>query len=78
MRNNKNVHIEVHYIVNDNRVMNQGTFRVKKDEVNTACIFVRQLQRQFPYEMILERVVVDGNKDITKEVLEQWKPPLEN
>lgn len=58
--------------------MNQGTFRVVKDEITTARQFVQRLQKQFPYDMILEKVIVDNKKDITEEVQKQWKPPLEN
>lgn len=70
------IHIEVYYSVNAIGVLNKGTFRIDKDEVTTACNFIRRLQKEYPYDLLLEKVIVNGDRDIVEEVREKLKPPL--
>lgn len=69
--------IQIHYITNDNKVMQRGTFPLKgkKKEV-VAYEFLRWIRRNMPYGADLEKVLCDG-EDITELVRELDEAPLE-
>jgi hypothetical protein len=72
-----NVTIEVHYITNDNKVMQRGSFplrRKKPEEV--AYEWFRQIRREMPFGAELEKVIVDG-EDLTELVKELDNAPLD-
>lgn len=72
-----NVRIEVHYNANGMGVLQQSSFRVKKDTITTAYEFVKSIQRECPFDIILKKVTVDGNKDLTEEVKKLFKAPTQ-
>jgi glycerol-3-phosphate dehydrogenase len=64
-----NVLIVIHYISNDNKVMQRGSFPLRgKTKVQVAYEWLRQIKREMPYYEELEKVIVDG-EDITELVL---------
>lgn len=72
-----NIHIEVHFKINGIGVLRKGSFRIKNDEVHTAYDFICQMQRDYPYDLILRKVIVNGDKDITDEVKKMFVAPLD-
>lgn len=62
--------IRVDYTSNDNKVMQRGTFPIKRRTSEQAAYdFWRQIKREMPFECYLEKVVVDA-EDITEKVME--------
>ncbi len=64
----REINIEIHYIVNDNRIYRSGSFKVKEDFVHTARVWVYQIQKEHGYDLVLEKVIVNGSNDITDEI----------
>lgn len=71
-----NINITVDYIINDTGVSRSGRFKVKKDVVHTAYEWIMQIQREHGYDLVLEKVIVDGSKDITEEIKKMFEAPL--
>jgi hypothetical protein len=72
-----NVTIEIHYITNGNKVMQRGSFplrRKKPEEV--AFEWFRQIRREMPFGAELEKIIVDG-EDVTELVKELDNAPLD-
>jgi hypothetical protein len=65
-----NVVIEIHY-KSDSRVLQTGTFplRGRKPE-KVALDFWKQIKREMSYRAELEKVMANGDQDITQLVLE--------
>jgi hypothetical protein len=62
--------IVLHYISNDNKVMQRGSFPIRgKSKEQVACEWLRQIKKQMPYYEELEKVTADG-EDITEKVKE--------
>ena len=73
-----NITIEIHYISNKNKVMQRGSFPLRKRKrEDVAFEWLKQIKRQMPYYEELEQVLADG-EDITKLVKEIDEAPLEN
>jgi hypothetical protein len=62
------VNIEVYCTVNGIGVLRQGSFRVNKDVVNTSYEFVKLIQKDYPYDLVLRKVILNGDKGITEDV----------
>jgi hypothetical protein len=72
-----NVLIVIHYISNDNKVMQRGSFPLKRrTKEQVAYEWLRQIKRQMPYYEELEKVTADG-EDITEKVKKLEKTPLD-
>jgi hypothetical protein len=73
--------INVHLIVNGTRTLKRGNFQVLRleDIPKVAHDWIRLIRRETGYygnESIIEKVIVDGDKDITFEVKEIDEAPL--
>lgn len=69
--------IVIHYISNNNKVMQRGSFPLKgKTKEFVAYEWLRQIKRQMPYYEEIEKVTADG-EDITDKVKELEKAPLD-
>jgi hypothetical protein len=73
--------IDVHLIVNGNRTLKRGDFNVLKveDIPKVAHDWIRKIRRETGYygeDSIIEKVIVDDNKDITFEVKVIDEAPL--
>lgn len=72
-----NVLIVIHYISNDNKVMQKGSFPLKgKKKEQVAYKWLKQIKRQMPYYEEVEKVTADG-EDITEKVKELEKALLD-
>jgi glycerol-3-phosphate dehydrogenase len=57
--------IVIHYISNDNKVMQRGSFPLRgKTKEQVAYEWLKQIKRQMPYYEELEKIIADG-EDIT-------------
>ncbi|WHY64676.1 hypothetical protein [Neobacillus sp. SuZ13] len=65
-----NVVIEIHY-KSDSRALQTGNFplRGRKSE-QVALDFWKQIKKEMSYHVVLEKVIVNGDQDITQLVLE--------
>jgi D-mannonate dehydratase len=73
--------INVHLVVNGTRTLKRGGFTVLRSEdiPKVAHNWIRQIRRETGYygnESIIEKVIVDGDKDITFEVKVLDETPL--
>lgn len=73
--------IDVHMIVNGTRSLKRGEWQVKRKEdiPKVAHEWIRRIRRETGYygnESIIEKVIVDGDKDITSEVKAIDEAPL--
>lgn len=73
--------IDVHLIVNGAKTLIRGDFQIRKAEdiPKTAHNFIRQIRRESGFygeDSIIEKVIVDGEKDITFEVKVIDETPL--
>lgn len=72
-----NVVIDIHYISVENKVLQGGSFPLKRRKPEeVAYEFWRWIKREHPYECVIEKILADG-EDITKLVIELEKAPLE-
>lgn len=64
-----NIHIEVHFVANKNRVLKQGSFPLKgrKPEI-VAFNWWKEIKRELPVDY-LEKILVNG-EEITKQITE--------
>jgi hypothetical protein len=72
-----NVIIEIHYIA-DSRIAQKASFPLRgKQPVQVALDFWKQIKKEMSYYAKLEKVIVDGKKDITDLVKElersEWR-----
>jgi hypothetical protein len=73
--------INVHLVVNGTRTLKRGVFNVLQieDIPKVAHNWIRQIRRETGYygeDSIIEKVIVDGDKDITFEVKVIDEAPL--
>jgi hypothetical protein len=73
--------IDVHLIVNGTRTLKRGVWPVKSVEDIPVVTYnwIRQIRRETGYygdESIIEKVILDGDQDITDRVREIDKAPL--
>lgn len=69
--------IVIHYISNDNQVMQRGSFPLRgKTKEDVAFDWWKQIQKEIPYWPEIVKVVVDG-EDITEKVKEMDEAPLD-
>lgn len=72
-----NVTIEFHYITNGNKVMQRGSFPLKRNKPETVAFEVfKKIRREMPFGAELERVLVDG-EDLTELVKKLDEAPLD-
>jgi uncharacterized protein (UPF0218 family) len=71
-----NVAIEIHYI-SDGRGMQKGSFPLRgRKPVKIALEFWQQIKKEMSNRAELEKVIVDGDQDITQLVLELEKQTM--
>lgn len=73
--------IDVHLIVNGTRTLKRGSFNVLRleDIPKVAHDWIRKIRRETGYygnKSIIEKVIVDGDQDITDKVKEIDEAPL--
>jgi D-mannonate dehydratase len=73
--------INVHLIVNGTRTLKRGAFNVLRSEdiPKVAHEWIRRIRRETGYygeDSLIEKVIVDGDKDITFEVKVIDEAPL--
>ncbi|WHY93737.1 hypothetical protein QNK12_09865 [Neobacillus cucumis] len=71
------VTIEIHYNVNS-RITQKGSFPLRgRRPEHVALAFWKQIRKEMSYHAILEKVLIDGGKDITQLVkdleTDQWR-----
>ncbi|MCM3567829.1 hypothetical protein [Neobacillus mesonae] len=55
--------IQINYITNGNKVMQQGDFKLRgKKPEQIALEFWRQIQREMPYKCELEKIIATGEE----------------
>jgi hypothetical protein len=69
LRMNMKASIDVHLVVNGTRTLKRGDFNVLRSEdiPKVAHNWIRQIRRETGYygeESLIEKVIVDGDKDI--------------
>jgi hypothetical protein len=72
-----NVSIEIHY-KSDSRGLQKGTFQQRGQKPEKIALdFWKQIKKEMLYRAELEKVIVDGDQDITQLVkdleLQAWK-----
>lgn len=73
-----NVTIEIHYIA-ASRIAQIGSFPLRgKQPVQVALDFWKQIKKEMSYHAKLEKVIVNGDKDITDLVKELEKSEWRN
>ncbi|MCQ6281608.1 hypothetical protein [Bacillus sp. EB600] len=73
-----NVTIEIHYIA-ASRLTQSGSFLLRgKQPVQVALNFWKQIKKEMSFHAKLEKVIVDGDKDITDLVKESEKSEWRN
>jgi 2-keto-4-pentenoate hydratase/2-oxohepta-3-ene-1,7-dioic acid hydratase in catechol pathway len=73
-----NVLITIHYISNNNKVMQRGSFPLgRKSKEQVAYEWLKQIKREMPYYEELEKVICDG-EDYTEKVKEFEKKKLKD
>jgi hypothetical protein len=71
-----NVTIEIHFVSNETKVMQGGSFPLKRREPEAvAWEFWQQIKRSMPFGGELQKVIIDG-EDRTEQVKE-LEAPLE-
>jgi D-mannonate dehydratase len=73
--------IDVYLVVNGTRTLKRGSFNVLRveDIPKVAHDWIRQIRRETGYygdESLIEKVILDGDQDITDKVREIDKAPL--
>jgi hypothetical protein len=69
-----NVTIEIHYISNQTKVMQAGSFPLRgKSKEQVALNWWKQIKKEMSYHAQLEKVIANGDKDITELVKELEK-----
>lgn len=64
----KDVVLQIHFITNENKVLQRGTFPLKgRTQEKAAYDWWRQIKREMPFDCELEKVIADG-EDITEKV----------
>lgn len=70
-----NVVIQIHYIAEGTKVLQRGSFPAKgRKPEKVAYDWWRELKREMPVEIAIEKVIADG-EDITEKVKEMEKAP---
>ncbi|MED3623279.1 MULTISPECIES: hypothetical protein [Neobacillus] len=66
-----NVVIEIHYLASGGKVLKSGSFPLQgRKPEQVAFQFWKQIQKEQPFEIQLENVIINGDQDITDLVLE--------
>jgi hypothetical protein len=72
-----NVSVQISYESNGNRVMQRGSFPLKRRKPEVVALkWFNQIRRELPFGAELEQVICDG-EDITELVKELEKAPLD-
>ncbi|MEH7503313.1 hypothetical protein V7152_15090 [Neobacillus drentensis] len=77
-----NVVIEIHY-KSDSRALQTGTFPLKgRTPVQVALDFWKQIKKEMSYRAQLEKVIADGDQDITQLVIaleeQEWNKSMDD
>ncbi|MBT2722332.1 hypothetical protein [Bacillus sp. ISL-46] len=75
-----NVVIEIHY-KSDSRALRTGTFPLRgRNPEKVALDFWKQIKKEMAHRAELEKIIVDGDKDITQLVIdlekEEWNKSM--
>lgn len=79
------VNLEIHTQINGSRGLRGGAFSVipsdfKKDPDWTAVIaayeWIREIKRQHPYDVVIEKIIYNGENDIT-ELVSKVRPKID-
>ncbi|MCM3763425.1 hypothetical protein [Neobacillus niacini] len=71
-----NVTIEIHYISNETKVMQGGTFPLRRrNQQQVAWEFWQQIKQKMPFGAELEKVIIDGEDKTV--LVKQQEAPLE-
>jgi hypothetical protein len=73
--------IDVHLVVNGTRTLKRGDFNVLRSEdiPKVAHDWIRRIRRETGYygeDSLIEKIIVDGDQDITDKVKEIDEAPL--
>ena len=49
---------------------------MKENKVITAYEWIQPMQREYPYDLIIEQVLINSEKDITEEIKKMYESPL--
>jgi hypothetical protein len=72
-----NIKIQIHYISNENKVLQRGLFPLKNNKPEVVALdFWKWIKKEHPYESTIEKVICEG-KDITDSVKKLEKAPLD-
>lgn len=77
------VNVDIHLIVNGAKTIQRGDFQVRKQEdiPKVAHNFIMASRRESGYyghQSLIEKVIIDGDKDITDEVKAIDEAPIED
>jgi hypothetical protein len=76
-----NITIEIHYISNGTKILQSGSFqpRGRKPEY-IALLFWKQIKKEMSYHVKIDKIVLNGDQDITRAVKnlekEEWSITL--
>jgi hypothetical protein len=77
-----NVTIEIHYISNQTKVMQAGSFPLRgRRPEQVALDWWKQIKKEMSYHAQLEKIIINGDQDITELVKElekqEWRKNYE-
>ncbi|MEH7484667.1 hypothetical protein V7157_27070 [Neobacillus drentensis] len=79
MKMKMNVSIQIHYISYDNKISRGGSFPLRGHKTESVAYdFWKWIKKEHPFEVILEKVINNGDQDITEMVKEVEKQEWRN
>jgi exonuclease III len=78
-----NVTIEIHYKSDDSRAVQKGAFQLKgRKPEYIALEFWEQIKKVMSHRAELEKIIVNGDQDITQQVIdlekEEWNKSMDD
>lgn len=74
-----NVSIQIYFISNENEILQRASIPLRgRTKVKAGYDWWRQIKREMPYGGTLQKIIADGDEDITEEVLKLEKALLDN
>ncbi|MDE3841073.1 hypothetical protein C0966_17570 (plasmid) [Bacillus methanolicus] len=73
------IHLKVHFDIEGNKLMQSGTFTVRKEEdiPTVAYKWIQKIKRETGYrDTRIDKVIVNNEKDITEEVRALDEAPI--
>jgi hypothetical protein len=70
--------IDLHLVINGTRTLRRGDFQLQWNEnvTTVAHNWIRQIRKETGHHAVIEKVIVDGDKDITDTVKEIDARPI--